>query len=362
MVIVLVGTLAQTSLGIHAAQEQYFRSWIIFAELPNGLRLPVMPGGFLIGWVLLANLIAAHVGRFRLSWKKAGIVAIHAGIILLLLGELFTALFSVESQMRLDEGETKAYSEAFRGTELVLIDISDPQIDRVVSVPEDLLARRPLIEHETLPFTVRVDRFMGNTRFFRREPGTPPAPGVLTVPNGLGAELFASEIRRTGKPDERDLSTAIVTLLGRNGESLGQWMLCNAFMQPQQVTYDGRTWDLELRMQRFYKPFTISLIKFSHDRYPGTEIPKNFSSLIRLKDPERREDRESLIYMNNPLRYAGLTFYQAGFDNNDTTTILQVVRNPSWLLPYIACLVVTLGLCAQFGYHLFQFVQRRKSS
>ena len=52
---------------------------------------------------------------------------------------------------------------------------------------------------------------------------------------------------------------------------------------------------------------------------------------------------------NNPLRYAGLTFYQAGFDNNDRTSVLQVVENPSWFLPYLACLLVTLGLLVQFG-------------
>jgi cytochrome c biogenesis protein ResB len=42
-----------------------------------------------------------------------------------------------------------------------------------------------------------------------------------------------------------------------------------------------------------------------------------------------REDREVLIYMNNPLRYAGETFYQAGFDERDErVTILQVCETP----------------------------------
>src|SRR5690606_36535296 len=68
------------------------------------------------------------------------------------------------------------------------------------------------------------------------------------------------------------------------------------------------------------------------------------------------------IFMNNPLRYAGLTFYQAGFENNDTTSILQIIRNPSWLLPYIACVVMTLGLLIQFGLHLFAFISKRRAS
>ena len=65
--------------------------------------------------------------------------------------------------------------------------------------------------------------------------------------------------------------------------------------------------------------------------------------------------------MNNPLRYAGLTFYQASFEpGNDKVTILQVVRNPSWLLPYIACSLMTFGLLLQFGIHLVGFVQKRR--
>ena len=79
-----------------------------------------------------------------------------------------------------------------------------------------------------------------------------------------------------------------------------------------------------------------------------------------LHTPDGVDDREVLIYMNNPLRYAGLTFYQAGFENDDKTTILQVVRNPSWTMPYIACTLMTLGLIIQFGIHLVAFIGRRR--
>jgi hypothetical protein len=63
--------------------------------------------------------------------------------------------------------------------------------------------------------------------------------------------------------------------------------------------------------------------------------------------------------MNHPLRYQGMTFYQSGFDNNDTTTILQVVQNPSWLIPYISCGLIAFGMVIQFGMHLTSFVRRR---
>ncbi len=106
----------------------------------------------------------------------------------------------------------------------------------------------------------------------------------------------------------------------------------------------------------------MTLQKFSHDVYPGTEIPKNFSSRITLRDPERAVQRDVLIYMNHPLRYRGETFYQAGFEKDDQASILQVVHNPSFIAPYVACVIVALGLLVQFGYHLVGFSRRKRTA
>jgi hypothetical protein len=103
-------------------------------------------------------------------------------------------------------------------------------------------------------------------------------------------------------------------------------------------------------------------VDFRHDVYPGTEIPKNFSSRVRLMRPATGEDREVLIYMNNPLRYAGETYYQASFDTDNEGTILQVVKNPSWLAPYAACVLVSAGLVIQFMTHMLGFVRKRRNA
>ena len=66
-----------------------------------------------------------------------------------------------------------------------------------------------------------------------------------------------------------------------------------------------------------------------------------------------------LIYMNQPLRYAGKAFYQASFGKNDTLSILQVVENPGWLLPYISCVLVTAGLLVHFGISLGRWLRKQ---
>lgn len=70
-------------------------------------------------------------------------------------------------------------------------------------------------------------------------------------------------------------------------------------------------------------------------------------------------DRQVRIFMNRPLRCDGFAIYQSGYENNDRTTILQVVRNPSWTFPYIAGSLMTLGLAIQFLIHLLGYARRR---
>ncbi len=357
MLLVFLGTLAQVHLGIHAVQAKYFQSLFVFWS-PRGAdwKIPILPGGYLLGTVLLVNLIAAHATRFQFSKKKAGIILLHLGVILLLIGQLLTGLFARETQMRIDEGQTLGYSEASREVELAVIDITNPEYDQVVAIPEKALERGGIIQNPTLPFTLNIRRFLPNSQVAMRSQMSDAPPSEATT--GLGPSVTVTEVPRTVKDDERDLSAAFVEVNGVNG-SLGTWLVSNAIPDPQSFTVNDHTYELVMRQRRFYKQFALTLLDFRHDSYAGTDIPKNFSSRVRLVDSERKENREVLISMNDPLRYRGFTFYQAGFDRNDKTTILQVVRNPAMLLPYIACGLVALGLVTQFSMHLFGFLKKR---
>ena len=129
---------------------------------------------------------------------------------------------------------------------------------------------------------------------------------------------------------------------------------------PQTFDYAGRTYTLALRFKRHYHPFWLELEDFSFDRYPGTEIPRNFSSRVTILNPERSEERQVLISMNHPLRYAGLTFFQASFDElTEKASALMVVRNPGWGLPYVAILLLGVGMLVQFTMHLYLYLQKR---
>lgn len=365
IVLVFWATLAQVKLGIWGVQQEFFRTFFVLGKIPGTeIPVPLFPGGYTLGGLLLINLLAAHAYRFKFSLKKSGILLTHLGLILLLVGELATNLWQEDFILRLDEGQTRNYSESLRETELAVIDTTDPAWDDVVAIPTERLSGLSEIQHPKLPFRVVTRAYYPNA-FVETAPSegapatTPDVPIRATRDIGTRAAVRPQPI--TYREDQRNWPTAFVELIGAEG-SLGIWMVSAGLIHPQTFDYNGRTWTLQIRPERKYKPFSLTLLDFSHDRYAGTNIPKNFSSRVLLRTDDGRDDREVLIYMNNPLRYAGLTFYQASFENDDKTTVLQVVRNPSWLVPYIACLTMWVGLTIQFCIHLVGFMRKRSAS
>ncbi|HZR19293.1 MAG TPA: cytochrome c biogenesis protein ResB [Verrucomicrobiae bacterium] len=359
ILLVFLGTLAQVDLGLYKAQNEFFRSFLVYWG-PKGAswRIPVLPGGYLVGGVLLINLIASHVTRFKLSKSKIGIWLTHFGLILLLLGQLGTDLLSRESTLHLREGEAKNYSESDRQAELAVIDTTDPDTDKVVAIGQHLLMHKREIRQSDLPFTIRVKKFFVNSTVQDRPAdSTEPPPAT----EGVGPRALVKEAARVTQMDLRDVPSAIIEIQGPD-KSLGTWLVSEFIERPQQFTYNNRTYKLEMRPRRYYNPFTIRLLEFQHDIYAGTDIPKNFSSRVQLQAPATGENREVKIYMNNPLRYGGQTFYQASFDRDDHGTILQVVHNPSWLTPYLSCILVGLGLVVQFMQHLLGFSLKRRAA
>jgi ResB-like family len=357
MALIFAGTISQVHLGIWEAQQRYFQSLFVWWPAEgNGFRIPIFPGGHLIGAVLLVNLIAAHARRFKWAWRKFGIHLTHAGLIIMLAGGLFTDLFAIESHMRLTNGDTKNYSEDPRRMELAVIDNSNPEYDQVTAIPEAVLRGGGTIEDKSLPFRIAIRHYYQNSRLkMASEAGSSLKP---IANKGPGAQVIVESVSRSTGVNDRDVVSAAVEIFAAEG-SLGTWLVSDALGAPQTFSAGGRIWQLVMRPARYYKPYSVTLQKFTHEKYPGTEIPKNFASTVTLLDPERSVNRNVLIYMNHPLRYRGETYYQAGFERDDRTTILQVVRNPSFIAPYVACIVVAAGLLVQFGFHLFGFARRQ---
>ncbi len=369
--------MVQVRLGLYAVQAEYFRSFFVYWT-PSGshLHIPIFPGGWTIGLALIVNLLCAHIKRFGLQRRKLGLLFVHAGLILLLAGFFISEVLQIESNMRIEVGETKNYTEDNRRNELVIIDTTDPDRDDVTAIPQTALEQGGNIRVPKLPFLLRVKRYLANSM-----PAGPMSGGgeKLKATKGIGQRLLFTAAPVTGRMGDENKPVALVEVVTDKG-AIGDWTISTwltkrlwssglqeqfgqllgvAIDGPQSFTFDGRTYIIALRAVRYYKPYTITLLEFKHDVYAGTDIPSNFSSRIHLRDPAHGEDRDVLIRMNSPLRYGGEAYYQASYEPGDRVSVLQVVRNPAAATPYVACSLIAFGLVLQFLMHLFNFAKKR---
>ena len=395
IILIWVGTVAQADEGLYQAQTRYFKQWIVVGATMFGHHVPlILPGGYLLGTALLVNLIAAHISRFQFTWKKLGIHVAHSGIILLLVGQLATDMFSRETQIHFAEGQTKNYAESPSNYELVFRTSIDATHDREITIPAHLLARGGDITDPQLPFTIRPKSYWHNSDIPAfRAPMMQNGPALTT--NGVAVNFDFHEIADSKTMDERNIPTAVVEIVGPKG-SFGNWVISDwtgepvmaesvvryyasqmgpamarsigSHIQPQSIEFNGKEYTFSLRPERVNMAFSLTLLKATHSVYQGSDIPKDFRSRVRLQNSQTGENREVEIFMNSPLRYAGLTFYQYQMDAGEMVTeagrvpssVLTVVHNPSWLTPYVGCALVALGLVIQFMSHLIKFVSKRK--
>ena len=447
MVLVFAGTLAQTEQGIWSVVHRYFRCIVAWIDLPlffpRGWPVPPLkvpfPGGFLIGGLLVANLLAVHFTHFRirasgrrriagfallllgfmvvlgtlLGWgtpplaashgdafwrvffrlgrgsvaalvlyaacrllyrERAGLVLLHGGILFLLVGEFATALHATEGSMTIREGETVNYVDHARQQELAIVDTSNPAFDTTTAIPADRLRDGAILRPKALPFDIRVVRHMPNSSQPRPIAGLPGgAPPDYPRYAGPGSRLYVAERPEVSDPRMRNAPAIDVELVERaTGAPIGRYILpiwfypnfvAKSWDIPTRVRVDGRNYTLYLRFRREYlrtpagHPYAIQLLDFVHENYEGTDIPKTFSSQIRLINSDENTDRKLCIRMNNPLRYARRTFYQSGFLPNDSGTVLQVVRNDGWMVPYLACMIVSVGMAAQMLHSLRHYLR-----
>jgi ResB-like family len=363
--LIFAGTLAQVHTGIWTVVDEYFRSVMVtiplqifvprdIANIPGAIWFP---GGLTLGVLMFINLIAAHVVRFKFTKKRIGIIITHFGIILLLVGEFVTGFAAQEGNLTIREGQTVNFVEDIRASELSVTDQSAPDDDLVVVVPDRFLETGKTITNGLLPFSIKITEWMPNSQMLG--PVQAPESRKGLADSGMAKDLAAMPLPRANGVDGAtvDAPSAYVTLY--NGEQrLGSFLLSVYIDQPQRVIVDGRPYLIQVRFKRTYKPYSMRLIDFKHDLFTGTQMARNYSSLVQLVDEERNVDREVLIYMNHPLRHAGETFYQASFLRGDTGTVLQVVKNPGWLIPYISSSLVALGMLIHFGTRLVPALRR----
>lgn len=211
------------------------------------------------------------------------------------------------------------------------------------------------------------DKILNNTgKFVKRIKGRAKIYYAGTDQGQLGQFFrFVQPLQPVFNQNDRNLPAALLMVTNEEGKSGKYLFTCSSDFQ-QTVKLDGgqgKKWKAIFRPKRHYLGFDLTLVDLKWEKYRGTEIPKNFQSRVLVE--EKSEKRAVDIYMNNPLRKGGQTFYQFQMNQNQlgatVQTVLQVVKNPNWITAYIGCVIVSVGLLYQFIYHLVGFARKRGS-
>ena len=358
-VLVLLTTLAQRYYGIYYSVSYFMTSWFITITIPGFLNdntFPLFPGGLLISSLLTLNLLASHVTRFKFSFKKMGIWLTHISLILLIFGAAITHFTAVESQLILKEGEKKFYSEHARFTELNIYTNKDESDVLSWRLNEKQLKNNQTFFLKDSDIKIKIKNFIQNAEL----------SSFSKIVNkecdlGVGPFINVKKLKEETRDNYRNTVVIYLEIFDKSNQSLGTCLLSNGLDAEQKFTVNQNNYFFSLRPQRFYTPFSFYLEDFTFDRYLGTDVPKNFQSRLILNNPKNKENRHVLISMNKPLRYEGRTYYQASFGEEETVTVLQVVKNIAWTLPYISCLLLAIGLTMHFLIMLFLYIKRKSN-
>jgi len=328
-----------------------------------------------IVWQLTQGGLAALVllaGCILVFKNRGGNVLLHGGIGLMMFGELLVGLTATEGQLQIQEGQTINFVQDIRTVELAVVDRSDPKEDKVTVVPREVLqealaSKKPIVD-DRLPFQIAVKQFYQNSNIRPAK----VVGGTNLATQGLGQEWVAEVVRPgsgTDTDSKVDMSAAYVTFLKPDGTEIGTSLLSLFFSAQdlvEPIEVEGKTYEVALRFQRHYKPYKFQLVDVRKDDYIGTNTPQNYSSDVHLVDATRNVDRTLKIWMNNPLRFAGETFYQSGYHMDPQTkvegTTLQVVTNTGWMIPYVSCMLTAVGMLAHFALTLLRFLRRTETT
>lgn len=311
----------------------------------------------IIGGLLLYTPVT--VGFLLLYGKKGGLVMAHVSILLLILGQGIASYKAVETRAIIKEGQTATYTEDGREYELAVISpkTDGSGRDRVTLVAQWQLedaakAKTPI----ALPggASVAIDRWFANVGVRISQAEKPDDTSTLPPMDGAPM-LVGKRLELIEAPPVSGLGQAMENTPGALVRVDGKtYALHGNDTGARKVM--GSDLSLQLRPRRHFLPYAIRLEKFSHDLYPGTSTPKNFSSRVTILETGKPE-REVTISMNQPLRMPRETLFQASFFGEDTT-VLQVVQNPGWTIPYIACALGAFGLLVHFMISLGKFLKK----
>lgn len=327
MALLIAGTVSQRYIGLYEAEKLFFAAWWVWiGPLP-------LPGTYPTLGLLAAGLVARLLADRPWRRAQAGILITHIGALLLLMGGMVTALTAEEGYITLAEGETGNSVSDYHQRELAIL-----KNDEVFyAVPHLQLRESMEIRPDGLPFTLTVRVACRHCEpQFRKEAGA-EYKGVAAK-----VALSPAPLQQENENNQAGLELAVS---GADAGQDGVYLLFEPTPHRPEITVGGDVYRIVLRKKQRPLPFTVRLEAFEKFTHPGTDTAREYQSDVTIIEPSGLEWRQS-IRMNEPLRTHGHTLYQSSFIDarGEIRSVLAVVKNHGFAFPYIASLVLALGL------------------
>jgi hypothetical protein len=353
-------TLEQIDRGLYPTLNKYFhwRSVILLPEI-KGKMVPLpLPSGYWVGAVLLVNLILGGIIRIRKGPKQIGNLISHFGIVFMLIAGGVAHHFSERGNMPVGEGERSNTAEDYFEYVVEVAEIKDQRSTSIHVVRgkyiDDLTdGQSRLIRFPNLPFDLEIAGYHINA-----------APVSIMERAPTQGEREADGYYLMSKPEEvnAEANTAgcYARIVQRDGTKSAPFILAGASFHPFSVRLDDRIFTVDMRKRLWPMPFTVQLDEFTADFHPGTMKPSKFiSKITRI---ENGTEAKVTIQMNEPMRYEGLTFFQASYGppgagpGEKMYSVFEIVHNPADKWPEYSLYIVTFGMLITFLTHFISYL------
>lgn len=292
-VVVAFATFIENDLGTSAAKD------IVYSAL-----------WFEVLLLITAISLIGSVFQYRL-WrrKKFSVLFFHLAFVVILAGAFVTRQFGYEGIMQIREG--KSSNEIITISPYVQVWIEDS--DQHLYYDE---------EYNFSPYM--RNRFSANI---------PVGDSKLKIRyKNIVSNVVLFEVEYDG--NERE-----VAVYGASG----------MISEPSEVIINDTKISIGYGSKTMEIPFSLHLLDFSLERYPGSMSPSSFKSDVIVIDKAENLEMPYEIYMNNVLNYGGYRFFQSSYDKDEKGTVLSV-NHDKWgtIITYIGYFILTLGLSLNF--------------
>lgn len=149
-------------------------------------------------------------------------------------------------------------------------------------------------------------------------------------------------IQKNGQLIKGDIRAVKLEILGKE-----YWVSNYA---PLSLMIQGKRMIFEVTKETINLPFEIALTQFKMDTDPGTNNPASYESFVKLFSDGVTSNHH--IFMNNPMKKSGFTFYQASYSQDNqgqynSTLAVNVDQGRPW--KYLGSLMLVLGAVWHFN-------------